>query len=321
MKVLFLDTVHFCLEELLTKNGMVCEHDTTSDKNKIENKIDGFDGIVIRSRIPLDEVLLQKATRLKFIARSGAGMENIDVDFALSKNIKLFNSPEGNRDAVGEHALGMLLMLMNLLKKADAEVRQLNWDREGNRGFEIAGKTIGIIGFGQMGSSLAKKLAGFDATILAFDKYKSNFGSSSVIESSLQEIFDRADIISFHIPLNDETKYYFNKNFIDQFKKPIYIINTSRGKVVNTNDLVEGLKSGKIFGACLDVLEYEKSSFDLSENEKLNPSLSYLIRSEKVILSPHVAGWTKESYYKLSKVLADKILADAEILNSIQNQK
>jgi D-3-phosphoglycerate dehydrogenase / 2-oxoglutarate reductase len=313
MKVLFLDSVHPCLEEILKQNGVTCDYDITSSKNIIEHKIDNYSGIIIRSRIPIDEKFLRKATQLKFIARSGAGMENIDVDFALSKKIKLFNSPEGNRDAVGEHAIGMLLMLMNQLKKADAEVRQLKWDREGNRGYEIAGKTIGIIGYGQMGSCFAKKLSGFGATILAFDKYKKKFGSNFVIESSLQQIQENAHIISFHVPLNDETKNYFNKEFIEKLEKPIYLINTSRGQIVKTEDLVEGLKSGKIKGACLDVLEHEKSSFELTAKKKLDASLSYLISSEKVILSPHVAGWTNESYYKLSKVLADKILSDHEL--------
>ena len=313
MKVLFLDTVHPCLEALLKEKGVVCDHDYNSSKQNIEEKISAYEGIVIRSRISMDETLLQKARRLKFIARSGSGMENIDTGYAKSQNIKLFNSPEGNKDAVGEHAIGMLLMLLNQLKKSDAEVRQLTWDRDGNRGHEIAGKTIGIVGYGQMGSSFAKKLIGFDCKILAFDKYKKNFGADHVIESSLQQILDNADIISFHLPLTDETKYYFDKQFIANLKKPVYLINTSRGKIVNTFDLVEGLKNGTVKGACLDVLEYEKNSFEFSENKNIPNELDFLLKSDKVVLSPHVAGWTHESYYKLSKILADKILGDKEL--------
>ncbi|MBI2279850.1 MAG: hydroxyacid dehydrogenase [Bacteroidetes bacterium] len=308
-KVLFIDSVHPVLEERLTKLGVVCEHDYQSPKAVIEAKISHYQGVVIRSRFTLDNTFLDAATSLKFIARSGAGLENIDVVYAEKKGIKVINSPEGNRDAVGEHAIGMLLMLFNQLKKGDAEVRKGIWDREGNRGLELSGKTVGIIGYGFMGSSLAKKLVGFDCKILAYDKYKTGFGSTQVQEVSLEQLKAESDIISIHLPLTEETQYYVNTDFINSCKKPFYLINTARGNHVKVADLVQGLKSGKILGACLDVLEYETKSFETISKNQLPEDFVYLTQSEKVILTPHVAGWTVESYVKLSSVLADKIEA------------
>lgn len=309
-KVLFIDSVHPVLEERLTKLGIICEHDYQSPKAAIEAKISHYQGVVIRSRFTLDNTFLDAATHLKFIARSGAGLENIDVVYAEKLGIKVINSPEGNRDAVGEHAIGMLLMLFNQLKKGDAEVRKAIWDREGNRGLELSGKTVGIIGYGFMGSSLAKKLAGFDCKILAYDKYKTGFGSAQVQEVSLEELKAESDIISIHLPLTTETHYYVNDEFINSYTKPFYLINTARGNHVKVADLVQTLKSGKILGACLDVLEYETKSFETINKNQLPEDFVYLTQSEKVILSPHVAGWTVESYVKLSSVLADKIEAE-----------
>ena len=306
-KILFLDTVHPILEERLTGLGYVCEEDLTSSKEQVETKIPGYFGIVIRSRFPIDELFLNKATNLKFIARSGAGLENIDVEFAEKKGVKIFNSPEGNMVAVGEHAIGMLLMLFNQLKKGDKEVRQRIWDREGNRGLEIAGKTIGIIGYGNMGSAFARILSGFNCEVIAYDKYKTNFSSEYVTEVDLATIFKKTDVLSIHLPLSEETHHYVNENFLNQFEKPIYLINTARGNNVSLTDLVKGLKSEKVLGACLDVLEYETSSFETIQEKKIPKDFLYLTQSEKVILSPHVAGWTKESYIKLSSFLADKI--------------
>jgi D-3-phosphoglycerate dehydrogenase len=314
-KILFIDTVHPILEERLSALGYVCEQDLTSSKEQIELKITDYFGIVIRSRFTIDQSFLDKAINVKFIARSGAGLENIDVTYAESKGIKVFNSPEGNRDAVGEHALGMLLMLFNQLKKGDAEVRKGKWDREGNRGLEIAGKTIGIIGYGNMGSAFAKKLSGFDCRVIAYDKYKTNFCSSFdklkmtkiVEEVDLETIFQETDILSIHLPLSEETFHYVNAAFISKFKKPIYLINTARGNNVCVADLVVALKTNKVLGACLDVLEYETKSFETINSANLPEDFQYLAQSNKVILSPHVAGWTKESYVKLSSFLADKI--------------
>ncbi len=306
-KILFLDTVHPVLEQKLTALGYSCEQDVTSSKTEIESKIEDYFGIVIRSRFTIDSAFLNKANALKFIARSGSGLENIDVTHAETKGIKVFNSPEGNMTAVGEHALGMLLMLFNQLKKGDAEVGKGIWDREGNRGLEVSGKTIGIIGYGNMGKAFAKKLSGFDCRVMAYDKYKSGFSDSHVDEVELDIIFESTDVLSIHLPLSIETQHYVNSDFLSKFKKSIYVINTARGNNVCIEDLVGALKTNKVLGACLDVLEYETKSFETISSKKLPEEFNYLVQSDKVILSPHVAGWTKESYVKLSIFLADKI--------------
>ena len=306
-KVLFLDTVHPYLQEELEKLGIQCELDNTSGYEEIKNIITQYNGIVIRSRFKLDKAILDKATDLKFIARSGAGLENINVAYAESKGIHCFHAPEGNRDAVGEHALGMLLALFNNLCKADREVRNGTWIREGNRGTELMGKTVGIIGYGNMGTAFARRLQGFGVKVLAYDKYKQNYSDEYAAEATPEKIFEEADVLSLHIPLTEETNYLVNDKFIHKFKKNIYIINTARGKAVNTNDLVKNMRSGKVKGACLDVLEYESISFENIEKVRLPEAFEYLIKSEEVILSPHIAGWTFESNLKIAMVLADKI--------------
>lgn len=304
-KILFIDSVHPILEERLTQMEFACEHDYSSSKEMIETKITNYIGIVIRSRFTIDKSFLDKASKLKFIARSGAGLENIDIAYAAQKNIKVFNSPEGNKDAVGEHAIGMLLMLFNKLKQGDAQVRQSIWDREANRGIELSGKTVGILGYGNMGEALAKKLIGFDCKVIAYDKYKKDYSDDYTTEVSLEELFEQTDVLSIHLPLSHETKHYVNANFLNNFKKKIYLINTARGNNINTNDLVKTLQSGKVLGACLDVLEFESKSFDLENT--YHKDFEYLKNAENVILSPHVAGWTAESYQKLSEYLANKI--------------
>ena len=306
-KILFVDAVHPVLEERLLNLGYSCVHNLTTTKETVELNIDNYLGFVIRSRFPIDKQFLDKAINLKFIARSGAGLENIDVAYAEEKGIKVFNSPEGNMDAVGEQAIGMLLMLFNQLKKGDAEVRAGIWDREGNRGLELSGKTVGIIGCGNMGKALAKKLSGFGCKVIGYDKYKKGFGDSTVEEVSLTEMFEKTDILSIHLPLSKETHHYVNDNFLNNFKKPIYLISTARGNNVSTADLVKGLKNKTVLGACLDVLEYETKSFETINSKELPKDFNYLTRSENVILSPHTAGWTKESYVKLASFLADKI--------------
>ena len=248
--------------------------------------------------------LEQNVKNLKFIARSGAGMENIDLNYCNQKNIVCFNSPEGNRDAVAEHALGMLLSLFNKIHIADNEIRNGKWNREKNRGIELSGKTIGIIGYGNTGSAFAERLKGFNVNILVFDKYKKKYGNSFVKERSMKKIFAEADVLSLHIPLTEETKYLVNDAFIKKFKKKLFLINTSRGPIVKTDDLVKNLKRGKILGACLDVIEYEEGSFEKMED---GSAFEFLKKSENVILTPHIAGWTVESYRKLSQILADKI--------------
>ena len=304
-KILFIDSVHPILEERLTQMEFACEHDYSSSKEMIETKITNYIGVVIRSRFTIDKSFLDKASKLKFIARSGAGLENIDIAYAAQKNIKVFNSPEGNKDAVGEHAIGMLLMLFNKLKQGDAQVRQGIWDREANRGIELSGKTVGILGYGNMGEALAKKLIGFDCKVIAYDKYKKDYSDDYTTEVSLEELFEQTDVLSIHLPLSHETKHYVNANFLNNFKKNIYLINTARGNNINTKDLVKTLQSGKVLGACLDVLEFESKSFDLENTH--HKDFEYLKNAENVILSPHVAGWTAESYQKLSEYLANKI--------------
>lgn len=309
MKVIFIDTVHPVLQERLEFRGVECIDASSMDVESVKGALVDAHGIVIRSRFPMNASLLDFAPQLKFIARSGAGMENIDEAYCKQRGIILFNAPEGNRTAVGEHALGMVLSLFNNLKRGDREVRQGIWDREGNRGIELTGKTVGIIGYGNNGSAFAKVLSGFDCTVLAYDKYKSNFSDEFVRESSLEELYEKAEIISFHIPQNEETRYWASMAFFDAVKNPFFIINLSRGKIVKSSDLVLALESGKVRGAALDVLEYESASFENIFNGEVPPAFTYLLESEKVLLSPHVGGWTVESYYKLSSVLADKIEA------------
>jgi D-3-phosphoglycerate dehydrogenase len=311
MKVVFLDTVHPILNEELTANGYNCIDASAKSMEQCVDLLKDAIGIVIRSRFSLDKNILDHCKNLKFIARSGAGMENIDIDYCNSRNITLYNAPEGNRNAVAEHALGMLLSLFNNLNKGDSEIRNGTWDREGNRGIELDGKTIGIIGYGNNGSAFIKKLSGFDVEILVYDKYKSGFSNNQIKEATLSEIQEKATVLSFHIPQNEETIYFGNSSFFDGFLNNFYLINLSRGKIIKTADLVAAIKSTKILGACLDVLEYEKSSFESFFEQEITPDFEYLLQSEKVILSPHVGGWTKESYYKLSKVLSDKILANS----------
>jgi D-3-phosphoglycerate dehydrogenase len=307
MRILFADSNHPVLHETLIAAGFTCDLYWTKPVAELIEILPQYDGLVIRSRFKLTKEVLERCPRLKCIGRVGAGMENIDLAYAAAKGIKCLCVPEGNRDAVGEHALGMLLMLLNNLKKADDEVRQGIWLRAENRGTEIKEKTVAIIGHGHMGSTFAKKLSGFECTILAYDKYKTDFGNNFVKESSLENIFENADIVSLHVPLTEETRYMVNRSFISKFKKPIYVINTSRGSCLNTADLVEAIKSGKIKGACLDVLEYESASFENMTDTEMPVPLKYLIASDKVVLSPHIAGWTHESNYKMSKLIAGKM--------------
>ncbi len=293
--------------EQLQELGFINHEDFTSTKQEIEDKIHEYQGIVIRSRFKIDKTFLDKAINLEFIARVGAGLESIDCDYAKSKNITLIAAPEGNANAVGEHAMGMLLSLFNKLNVADYEIKSGNWNRKSNRGHEIEGKTIGIIGYGNMGKSFAKKLKGFDCEVIFYDILE-NIADANAKQVSLIELHQKSDVLSLHIPWSIETDKMFNENFINQFAKPFWLINTSRGNNVVTSDLVDGLKSGKILGAGLDVLEYEKLSFEnlFTENE-IPLAFQYLLQAKNVILSPHVAGWTFESHRKLAQVIVDKI--------------
>ena len=306
MKILLLDKNHPLITEQLSEKGFVLEEDFSSSYEQVLEKIHLYEGVIIRSRIPLDAHFLEKAKNLKFIARVGAGMENIDISKAQELGIKLINSPEGNKDAVAEHVIGTLLVLMNRLFISSNEVKKGIWLREENRGEEILGKTFGIIGYGNMGKAVAKRLSGFGCKTIFYD-IKPNLSDESATQVSLQELQENADILSLHTPLTEDTLYMIDEEFISKMKKNFYFINTARGKNLKTSALVNALKSGKIKGACLDVLEYEKTSFENLEMK--NEDLEYLLNSEKAIITPHIAGWTHESKIKLAQVIVDKILA------------
>lgn len=308
MKVLHLDTNHPLLLEQLKNVGFENHEDYTSSKSNVEKKIADYDGIIIRSRFTIDKSFLDCAKNLKFIGRVGAGLENIDTIYASEKGIKLFNAPEGNRNAVGEHALGMILSLFNKLNMADHSVRSGKWLREEHRGIELDLKTVGIIGYGNMGRAFARKLRGFDVEVICYD-IKEDVENSDATQVELNELFEKTDILSLHTPQTSQTIGMINSGFIKKFKKPFWLINTARGKSVVTKDLVEALKNGKILGAGLDVLEYEKSSFEnLFTNSKDIPEpLEELLQMDNVLLSPHVAGWTVESKEKLAQTIVDKI--------------
>lgn len=307
IKILHIDSNNPLLMNQLQEAGFTNHEDFKSSKEEIEAKIQDYHGIVIRSRFKIDKNFLDKAANLQFIARVGAGLESIDCDYAATKNIRLIAAPEGNRNAVAEHSLGMLLSLFNKLNQADQEIRSGHWNREKNRGHELDGKKVGIIGYGNMGKSFAKKLRGFDVEVLCYDILE-NIGDANARQVSLQELQEKADVLSLHIPWTPETDKLVNTAFINAFAKPFWLINTSRGKNVVTADLVEALKSDKILGAGLDVLEYEKLSFEtLFEEDKVPDAFQYLLESDKVILSPHIAGWTFESHEKLAQTIVDKI--------------
>ncbi len=306
MKILIIDKVNSFLPKALKNYGF-----KVNDFQKIKPKeaikiLPEYDGIILRSKIKLNAELLSKCKNLKFIARVGAGMEAIDTDTAENLGIRLINAPEGNRDAVGEHTVGLILSLFHKICEANNQIGKGRWDREAARGIELSGKTVGIIGYGNMGSAFARRISAFGTKVIAYDKYKIAFSDAFVTEVDLQTIFEETDILSIHVPLTDETHFMVNSEFIAKFRKNFYLINTARGKVVKTSDLVEKLKEGKIFGAALDVLEYEKQSFeDLSaEDENLN----YLRNAPNVIMTPHVAGITFESDKKLADVIYRKII-------------
>lgn len=305
MKILLLDKNHPLITEQLTAKAFSLVEDFTSSYDEVLAKIEGYDGIIIRSRIPVDQKFIEHAKNLKFIARVGAGMENIDVAFAQKSGVELISSPEGNRDAVAEQVLGMLLILMNRLFISSQEVKNGIWKREENRGEELLGKTVGLIGYGNMGKAVAKRLSGFGCKVI-FHDILPNIADENATQVTLEILKKEADILSLHLPITDETHYLVNKKFISEMAKNFYFVNTARGKNVNTKDLVQAIKNGKVKGAALDVLEYEKSSFENLDGE--NEDLQYLLNSEKVIVTPHIAGWTIESKEKLAQVIVDKIL-------------
>jgi D-3-phosphoglycerate dehydrogenase len=307
LKILHLDNNHPLLLKQLSDAGYINEEDYTSSKEDVEQKIKNYQGIVIRSRFNIDKQFLDAATNLKFIARVGAGLESIDIPYASSKNIALFSAPEGNRNAVGEHSLALLLNLFNKINLADATVKSGQWLREQHRGVELEGKTVGLIGYGNMGNAFAKKLKGFNCNVLCYD-IKDNLGNEHAKQVSLKMLQEKADVLSLHTPWTPLTDKMVNAEFINAFSKPFWLINTARGKSVVTADLVSALENGKILGAGLDVLEYEKLSFESLFSSEMPQDLSKLLKFENVILSPHVAGWTIESKEKLAQTIVDKII-------------
>lgn len=312
MKILLLDSNHPLITEQLLAKGFILEEDFTSSYDEVLQKINEYDGIIIRSRIPLDKNFLENAQNLKFIARVGAGMENIDLETAKNLGISLINSPEGNRDSVAEHVVGMLLILMNRLFIASEEVKNGVWKREENRGDELLGKTFGIIGYGNMGKATAKRLSGFGVEVIFYDILP-NLEDEFAKQVSLEELQERVDILSLHIPLDASTEYLVDEGFISKMKKNFYLVNTARGKNVKTSALVDALKSGKVKAAALDVLEYEKSSFEnldtsTSLSTRNKEDLQFLLDSEQVIVTPHIAGWTHQSKEKLAQFIVDKIV-------------
>jgi len=308
MKILHLDNNHELLISQLIAAGYKNEEDYSSTKEEVENKIADYEGIVIRSRFKVDKTFMDAATNLKFIARVGAGLESIDLKVAAEKGISLFSAPEGNRNAVAEHTLGMILSLFNKLNSADRQVKEGQWLREVNRGIELDGLTVGLIGYGNMGKAFAKKLRGFNVEVICYD-IKPDVDDSNAEQVELKELFEKTDVLSLHTPWTPLTNQMINKDFISKFKKPFWLINTARGKSVVTMDLVKALKSGKIKGAGLDVLEYEKLSFEkLFSNNKMPTEFKELLTFSNVILSPHVAGWTVESKEKLAQTIVDKII-------------
>jgi len=301
-KILIVDDLHPAFKESATAMGYEVNDQPLITRAETLAIIAEYEGIAVRTKFLIDKELLSAATRLKFVARAGAGLDNIDEVFAKEKNIQLLNAPEGNMDAVGEHATGLLLSLMNNFRSADIQVRNGVWDREGSRGYELKGKTVGIIGYGFMGRSFAKKMAGFEVNVIAYDKYKTGFTDAYAKEVSMEEIVKQSDVLSLHIPLTKETRQMVDEEYLLHFRKPIFFINTARGEVVNTKAVLNAIKANKILGAGLDVLEVEKFPALAAQDW-----YQELAKSDKVILTPHVGGWTFDSYRKISEVLAEKL--------------
>lgn len=308
--ILVVDEMHPSLLPMLLAKGIQAEYKPAISRKEIMESIAPYDGIIIRSKTVIDEEILSKAPNLKFIGRAGAGLDQMDVEAIRKRNINIFNAPEGNRDAVAEHAITMLLCLFNNILQADKEVRAKVWKREANRGIELGGKTVAIIGYGNTGNALARRLSGFGCQVLAYDKYLSNYSNAYAQEATMEQIFEQADVLSLHVPLTSETNKLVNSEFISRFRKNIFIVNTARGEVISLADLALAIKSGKVSGACLDVLENEKFQTLTPAQEQ---AFEFLSGVQNVIFSPHVAGWTHESYVRINEVLVEKI---ASFINS-----
>lgn len=305
MKCLIVDQMHENISVLLKEAGVEVDYRPEISRDEILYSIGHYDGLIIRSKTNVDNELIEAADNLKFVGRAGAGVDNLNVERLEAKGINIFNAPEGNRNALGEHTIGLLLALLHKIVKADREVRNKHWLREENRGIELSGKTVGLLGYGNMGQAFAQKLSSFQCEVLAYDKYKDNYGDDHCTQASLEEVFDKSDIFSIHVPLTSETRHMVDVNFIRSFRKDIYLINTARGEILSLKSCCESLKSGKIRGLALDVLENEKLETLSPEQQKC---FDQLASSDRVILTPHVAGWSYESYQQISEVLASKII-------------
>lgn len=306
--ILIINTVTDSTFKLLKKANISYDYRPNINEEEFYSEIRHYQGLLLTSKFRITKDVIDQAKKLEVIGRMGAGLENIDTDYANSKGIVYYNTPEGNRDAVGEQALGMLLMLQNNLRQADNEVRNGVWKREENRGYELKGKTVGIIGYGNMGNAFAQRLLGFEANVIAYDKYKLNYSNPFAQEVKLKTIFKEADIVSLHVPLTEETHYMVDEAFLSNFSKPIILINTARGKVVKTEALVAAMRAAKVTGACLDVLEYESHKFTTDFANNMPEPLQYLANSNRTVLSPHIAGWTFESKEKLCEFTVQKMI-------------
>jgi len=305
-KCLIVDKMHESIMHELKRINYEADYRPEIEREEIKKVIGNYSGLIVRSKTTVDDDLVEDKGALQFIARAGAGIDQLDIDALAKRNIAVLNAPEGNKDALGEHAVGLLLSLFNKINVADAEVRNWKWLREKNRGYELQGKTVGIVGYGNMGSSFAKKLSGFDCRVIAFDKYRS-YPLDQYAEGVSEEVlFNETDILSIHIPLNQENHFLIEDNYLNSFRKSIFLINTARGQVLSLLALVNFMKSGKVLGAGLDVLQNENLE---RMNKEEKESFEYLVRSERTVLTPHVAGWSYESYQKINRVLCEKIAA------------
>jgi D-3-phosphoglycerate dehydrogenase len=306
ISVLIIDKMHSSINTLLEEAGIIPDYRPKATRAEVLEILPQYEGLIVRSKLQLDKEMIDRATQLKFIARAGSGLDIIDVEYAESKHIQVFNAPEGNRDAVAEHTIGLILSILHRIPKSNQEVKNFIWQREANRGSELKNKTIAVIGYGNVGQELVKRLQSFSCKVLVYDKYKSGFAHLNELtkEADMEEIFEKSDLVTFHIPLTDETQHMVNLEYLQKFKKPIILLNTARGELINLQDLCIALEKGLVIGAGLDVIENEKLE-TLTPTQK--ETLTFLAAQENVILTPHIAGWTHESYVRINEVLVKKI--------------
>ena len=305
-KCLIIDDLHACIISLLEEVGYVVDYRPGLSRPEVLACIADYEGLIVRSKLAVDQELIDGAPNLRFVGRAGAGLDQLDVEALTARGIAILNAPEGNRDALAEHLVGMLLSLLNHIHRADRQVRAGTWDREGNRGTELMGKTVGLVGYGYMGQAFAQRLSGFGVTVLAYDKYRKDYSDRNATQATMNELHERAEVLSFHVPLTEETHHLVDKSYLDRFQKDIYLLNSARGKIMTLATLAEAIAQGKVRGAALDVLESEPPAKMPPEQRRYFDELS---QSDRVLFTPHVGGWTHESYEKISRVLAQKIIA------------